>query len=65
MATTASIPCPECNTPIPIDLKTLMEKGSATCPHCQLTLQVNNNSKGLIQETFQKFEDLKNLKDKM
>ena len=54
-----NIPCPDCKTPIPFDTYQLLMGVQFTCPHCAACIGLASESKELVQETMQKFEDIK------
>ncbi|OEK01339.1 hypothetical protein BFP97_07345 [Roseivirga sp. 4D4] len=54
-----SIPCPVCQTKIPFDTKQLLMGVQFSCPNCQAAIGLSDQSKPLVQETMDKFEELK------
>ncbi|MBO3696817.1 hypothetical protein [Roseivirga sp. E12] len=54
-----SIPCPVCQTKIPFDTKQLLMGVQFSCPNCQAAIGLSDQSKPLVQETMEKFEELK------
>lgn len=56
-----TIPCPEqeCRTPIPFNTYQLLLGVQFACPSCGSLIGLAVESKELVQETMQKFEDIK------
>ncbi len=54
-----NIPCPVCQTKIPFDTKQLLMGVQFVCPNCQAAIGLADQSKPLVQETMDKFEQLK------
>lgn len=59
MSQTANIPCPECSTPIPFDVKSLLSGAKIICPNCFAHLAIAEDAKSSMQEALDKFEKLK------
>nr|WP_319569867.1 hypothetical protein [uncultured Draconibacterium sp.] len=53
------IPCPVCNTKIPFDTKQLIAGIQFSCPNCQASVGLSQESKPLVEEAMKKFEELK------
>lgn len=54
------IPCPVCNTKIPIDTKQLLMGTQFSCPNCYASIGLADESKAVVEETMKRFEELKN-----
>ncbi len=54
-----TIPCPVCKTKIPFDTNQLLQGMQFVCPNCQAAIGLAEESKPLVKETMQKFEELK------
>ncbi len=54
-----SIPCPVCNTKIPFDTKQLLLGVKFVCSNCQAAIGLADESKPIVQETIEKFEEIK------
>lgn len=54
-----SIPCPVCQTKIPFDTKQLLLGIQFTCPNCNASIGLSDESKPLVQDTMEKFEEVK------
>jgi transcription initiation factor IIE alpha subunit len=55
-----SIPCPVCQTKIPFDTRQLLMGVQFACPNCNASIGLASESHQLVQETMEKFEDMKN-----
>jgi len=54
-----SIPCPSCKTNIPFDTRQLLMGVQFVCPTCQAVLGLAPESRGIVQETIDKFDEIK------
>jgi transcription initiation factor IIE alpha subunit len=54
-----SIPCPTCQTPIPFDSHELLKGTQFACPKCQAVIGLAPESRPVVEEAMQKFDDLK------
>lgn len=54
-----SLPCPTCQTPIPFDSQELLKGTQFTCPNCQAVIGLAQESRPVVQEVMQKFDELK------
>ncbi len=54
-----AIPCPTCQTKIPFDAQQLLMGVQFACPGCHALIGLASESKPQVQETMQKFENLK------
>lgn len=54
-----SIPCPVCNTKIPFDTKQLLLGIKFECPNCKAAIGLAEESKPIVKETIEKFEEIK------
>ena len=54
-----SIPCPVCQTKIPFDTKQLLAGVKFVCPDCQAAIGLAEESKPLVQQTMDGFDQLK------
>ncbi|MBN8838369.1 MAG: hypothetical protein J0I09_13990 [Sphingobacteriia bacterium] len=54
-----TIPCPVCNSKIPFDTKQLLMGIQFSCPNCQASIGLSQESKPIVEETMQKFNELK------
>jgi transcription initiation factor IIE alpha subunit len=57
--TDQTIPCPVCETKIPFDTKQLLLGVQFSCPNCQAAIGLAEQSKPAVQETMDKFDELK------
>jgi len=57
--TDQTIPCPVCQTKIPFDTKQLLMGIQFVCPNCQAAIGLAEQSKPIVEETMNKFDDLK------
>jgi len=57
----SEIPCPNCGTMIPLEMRLLAEGASFTCPNpeCATEVALSRPSVGITAETMKKFEQLK------
>ena len=53
------IPCPVCKTNIPFDTKQLLLGVQFSCPNCQASIGLADESKAIVEETMKSFEELK------
>lgn len=53
------IPCPVCNTGIPFDPRQLIAGVQFVCPNCQASIGLAQESKALVEDTLQRFEEMK------
>ena len=54
-----AIPCPICNTKIPYDPRQLLLGVQFVCPNCQSAIGLAQESKPLVETTFEKFEAIR------
>jgi transcription initiation factor IIE alpha subunit len=54
-----SIPCPVCNNKIPFDTKQLLMGVQFICSNCNAAIGLADESKPIVKETMEKFEELK------
>jgi transcription initiation factor IIE alpha subunit len=54
-----TIPCPVCNTPISFDTKQLLAGVQFTCSNCHQSIGLALESKDVVKETMDKFNDMK------
>ena len=54
-----NIPCPTCRTKIPFDVQQLLSGAQFVCPNCQSMIGLAIESRAKVQETIEKFNDLK------
>lgn len=60
MSPAISIPCPNCQTPIPVDNRQLVLGVQFTCSKCQSVIGLSQESNSIVKNTMEKFEHLKN-----
>jgi transcription initiation factor IIE alpha subunit len=58
-STDQTIPCPVCNNKIPFDTKQLLMGVQFSCPNCSISIGLPQESKHIVEETMQKFDELK------
>lgn len=54
-----TIPCPVCQTKIPFDTKQLLLGMQFVCSNCHAAIGLAQESKPIVEETMNKFEDIK------
>lgn len=54
-----SIPCPTCQTKIPFDPQQLLMGVQFACPGCHALIGLPAESRPVVEETMNKFEDMK------
>ena len=54
-----TIPCPDCETPIPINTEGLLRGDTFHCPNCGLTLTLNRNSEEPAKGVLNQLQELK------
>ena len=54
-----TIPCPICATKIPFDTQQLLQGKQFTCPTCLAVIGLSTESRGIVEETMHKLDDLK------
>ena len=54
-----TIPCPACNTKIPFDTRELLKGTQFTCPNCHCLIGLASESRGVVKETMEKFDEMK------
>lgn len=54
-----TIPCPTCQTKIPFDANLLLQGAQFTCSNCQGVVGLATESKPIVEETMQKFENMR------
>lgn len=54
-----SIPCPVCHTPIPVDLRQLVQGVRFMCPHCGASIGLTPESCPVVSEAVEKLDKLK------
>lgn len=54
-----AIPCPTCQTKIPFDPQQLLMGVQFTCPGCHALIGLSTESRPLVQETMEKFNEMK------
>ena len=59
----SSINCPDCGNVIPIDTKQLLIGARFNCFNCKVSIGLSSESKNIVEDTVQKFEKLKNVKN--
>ena len=57
--TQQSLPCPVCQTQIVFDVNGLIRGEKYTCPNCNSSIGLGEESKSSVKEAMDKFEDLK------
>lgn len=55
----SGMPCPNCQSFIPISMHQLMSMNSIFCPVCGLRLDINKNSSERAGEALRKLEEIK------
>lgn len=53
------IPCPDCNTPIPADMKMLISENNFSCPNCGIQIALDKRASDKVTDTFKSFEEMK------
>lgn len=53
------IPCPVCNTSIPIELNKLLAGLQFVCPNCKAAIGLANESKEIVENTMSKLKKIK------
>jgi hypothetical protein len=58
---TVDIPCPLCQTKIPVDTMALLTGTKFTCPNpsCDASVGLAAESKNVVKDTMEKFEEVK------
>lgn len=59
-----TIPCPNCNEKIEFDVQGLLSGEKFNCPSCDASIALGAESKPLVEQTMEKFEDMKNTASK-
>jgi len=54
-----TIPCPTCSTTIPFDVHQLLMGARFVCPNCQGVIALAAESRGIVKETMEKFDEMK------
>ncbi len=54
-----SIPCPTCQTKIPFDVQQLLRGMEFSCPGCHASIGISTESRPLVEETMEKFSEMK------
>ena len=54
-----TIPCPVCNTPIPIEVQSLLLGTKFSCPQCSALIGIQQESVDVAKNAIEKFEELK------
>ena len=57
----ANVPCPVCNTTIPINTQALLTGAKFNCPNvdCDASIALAAESKPVVKDTIETFEELK------
>ena len=59
-----ALPCPVCQTEIVFDVNGLLQGEKYTCPNCNSSIGLGEESKSTVQEAMEKFRHMKkNLSD--
>jgi predicted RNA-binding Zn-ribbon protein involved in translation (DUF1610 family) len=54
-----AIPCPSCKTSIPFEIHQLLMGMQFVCPNCHAVLGLAPESREIVQETIEKFDEIK------
>lgn len=54
-----SIPCPDCQTPIPFDINLLIQGSQFTCPRCKASIGIAQESLSQVKNAKEKFDEMK------
>jgi len=57
--TQQTLPCPVCQTSITFDVHGLLQGKKYTCPNCNSSIGLGDESKSSVEEAMKKFEELK------
>jgi transcription initiation factor IIE alpha subunit len=57
--TDQTLPCPVCNTKIPFDAQQLLMGTQFTCSNCNAIIGLANESKPIVENALQQFEQFK------
>ncbi len=55
----ATVPCPQCQTPIPFEPRALISGIGFSCPKCQATIAISGPSRAVAKESLERLEALK------
>lgn len=55
----SGIPCPSCNSFIPLSLNQILNTGNIFCPYCGLKLNIDNKPSDKIKEILEKIDKMK------
>lgn len=59
MNTEQVIPCPVCQTPIPISPRALLAGAQFVCPQCSAVIGLHQDSKPIVKDSLDKLEEAK------
>lgn len=53
---TSTIACPNCSTPILLEIVQLLQGTKFTCPTCQATVGLSTDSKSILEQAVKSYE---------
>lgn len=56
---TTTIACPDCNTPILLEINQLLQGGKFTCSTCNASIGISLDSKNIVEKAVKSFEKTK------
>ena len=62
--TTQSIPCPQCQNKIYLDVQKLLQGSQFKCPECDAAIGLSKESQPIVQESLEKLDKLRKDLDK-